>query len=95
MNRGCLTESQYKKYGLTQAEVRLMPYLQYCLMNDRRLDLRRVSKDELKILDKWAEEGKISYGLLYLVCTKEFWDFMAEILWLSYADFENNWEDER
>ena len=69
-----------------------MPYIQYCLMNTQRIDFDKISREEHRILDAWEEEGKIKYGLLYLVCSREFWDLMSEVLWLAYVEYENNKE---
>lgn len=69
--------------GIT--ELRLMPYIQYQMMNEQRLDPRKINEDERKILSVWREKGWIEGGASGLNITKEFWDGINEILWLSYV----------
>ena len=86
MTRGCLSKEQYEKFNLTQKELRLIPYVQYLIINHSKVDLLKVDKEELEILNKWTNEDKIYFSInTRLTCTKEFWDFMNEVLWYSYA----------
>lgn len=84
-------------YKISQKELRLMPYIQYQLMNEQRLKPQHVNKEEKQILAKWVEMGYILDGVsskgrpmtsegVKLKVTKEFWDSMFEILWLGYVD---------
>lgn len=68
-----------------QSALRLMPYLQYCLVNHEGVDLRKVTATERAILSDWREKGFISGGTSDLCCTKDFWNAMHEIIWLGYA----------
>ena len=84
-NRGILTDKIKNKFGITLKELRLIPYLQYCLMNGP-IDPRKIDEEEREILQKWRDEGKITFSIKYeCTCTKEFWDFMNEVLWESYV----------
>lgn len=86
MGRGQLTDNIKVKYKITKEELRLMPYLQYCLMNNQSIDPCKISSEERKILSRWQKEGKITRSCIYgCSITKEFWDQMAEILYETYV----------
>jgi hypothetical protein len=69
----------------SQRELRLLPYLQHVLINDGYIDQRRINDEERAILVILAEEGHIQQWMPTLSVTKQFWDFIAEILWDSYV----------
>lgn len=75
---------------ITQKELRLIPYIQYVMCNDRRLKIELINGEERKILRKWKEEGHIEGGACGLAITKQFWDFMCEVLFLSYVGYDND-----
>ena len=90
--RGVLT-AEIKKvsvdllgYEITQEELRLMAYLQYCVMNSQNIDPVKVSSDERKILSGWREKKFISGGASDLEITKPFWDAISQILWFGYVN---------
>ncbi len=84
--RGCLTEEIKNKYGISLKELRLLPYFQYLLMNEERIDPKKIDHEERLILQKWRDEGKITFSMLDpCTCSKEFWDWMNEILWETYV----------
>ena len=71
--------------NITTIELRLMAYVQYVMMNDQRIDPRKVNWEERKILSKWREEEHIEGGASGLSITREFWDAMCSILWFGYV----------
>lgn len=73
---------------LYQSELRLMPYIQYQMMNEQRINPNQINAEERKILSRWREKGWISGGASGLEITKHFWDAMNQILWLAYVDYE-------
>lgn len=86
MARGCYTEEIKEKYGITLKQLRLLPYFQYLLMNEGRVDPGKIDSEEREILQQWRDEGKITFSMSSpCTCTKEFWDRMNEILWDSYV----------
>lgn len=86
MNRGMLTDEIKEKFGITLKELRLLPYFQYLLLNNQRVDPAKIDNEERQILKKWRDEGKITFSISdSCTCTKEFWDWMNEILWKSYV----------
>lgn len=75
-------------YEIDQKELRLMPYIQYVMMNERKIDPNRISVDERKILSKWRTAGHIEGGASGLGITNEFWNVICEILFLGYVDLD-------
>lgn len=85
-NRGAYTEEIKNKYDITVTELRLIPYLQYLIVNRYPVSPEKITTEEREVLKKWRDEGKITFSTqITCSCTKEFWDFMNEVLWDSYA----------
>jgi hypothetical protein len=70
---------------ITQAELRLMPYIQWVMMNNQRLEPNKIHQGEREILATWRKEGYIEGGASGLAISKEFWDAINQILWHSYV----------
>ena len=89
--RGVLTDEiqvlakMYLDRKISRTELRLMPYIQHVMMNEQKLDPRKINEDERKILRRWKDEGHIEGGACGLSITKEFWDAMSSILWVGYV----------
>ena len=92
--RGVLTERIKEKSKellggeITTKELRLMPYIQYQMMNEQKIDPNKINSEERKILKKWKEAGHIEGGASGLQITKEFWNILCEILFLGYVDID-------
>ena len=71
---------------ITEVELRLYPYIQYVMMNEQKIDPAKCNWEDRKILSKLREEGHIEGGASGLAMTKEFWDFLSEILFEAYVD---------
>ena len=90
--RGQLTERIKTKskellgYEIDQIELRLMPYIQYQMCNEHKINPNNINSDERKILSKWREAGHIEGGASGLGITKDFWDIINEIIFLGYID---------
>lgn len=85
-NRGVLTDEIKNKYGITRKELRLMPYLQYLLVNQIPIDPRKIDQEEREILQKWRNEGKITFSMKDpCSATKEFWDQISDIIYDTYV----------
>lgn len=67
-----------------------MPYIQFVMMNEQRIDPRKINEKERDILSGWRARGWIEGGASELSVTKEFWDAMSEILWLGYVAHGGN-----
>jgi hypothetical protein len=70
---------------ISTAELRLMAYTQYVMMNEQRIDPRKCNQDDREVLSKWREEGHIDGGASGLAITREFWDAICAILWFGYV----------
>ncbi len=71
---------------ITLREFRLMPYIQYVMVNEQRLDINKVSGEEREVLRIWKDEGHVEGGASGLAITKEFWDIINELIFLGYVD---------
>lgn len=68
------------------AELRLMPYLQYVMMNEQRIEPVKCNQADRDVLRRWRDEGRIEGDASGLGITKQFWDSINEILFLAYVD---------
>jgi len=90
--RGQLTDrikqksKELLKYEITTTELRLMPYIQFTMVNNQKIEPIKINEEERKILSKWRELGYIEGGASGLSITKEFWDIINEIIFLGYVD---------
>ena len=66
-------------------ELRLYPYLDYQMKNEQRLDPRRCNGGDRKVLAVLRNEGHIEGGASGLSMTKEFYDFINQVLWFGYV----------
>lgn len=72
---------------ISQAELRLMPYVQYCLINGACIDPSKINAEERAILSDWRYKGWITGGAAAPVETVlRFWHAMHKILWLGYVE---------
>lgn len=90
--RGCLTnetKEKAEKYlgrEFTVKELRLYPYIQYCVMNGGYIDRNKISDEERDILRNLVNEKHLIRGYsarFYL--TRDFWMFMNDILADTYV----------
>lgn len=75
-------------YEISLRELRLMPYVQYVMVNEQRLDPNKISGEERDILKKWREAGHIEGGAGGMAITPEFWRIICEIIMLGYVDLD-------
>jgi hypothetical protein len=75
--------------SITLRELRLIPYVQYVMVNERKLEPRHINQEERQVLRKWKDEGHIEGGASGLAITKHFWDFMCEALFVAYVGYDN------
>jgi hypothetical protein len=90
--RGQLTDRIKEKskellgYEISQRELRMLPYIQYVMTNEQRIDPNRINSEEREILSKWRKDGHIEGGASDLKITKEFWNIICELIFLGYVD---------
>lgn len=89
--RGCLTDEvqakakEYLDREITVKELRLYPYLDYVLKNSGKLEPDKMTLEEMDILFELKMAGEIDIVDDVLWVKKDFYDYIQEILWLSYA----------
>lgn len=91
--RGVLTEeiktkaSEFLKRDITQKELRLYPYIDYCIKNTcQRWSYDKLDLDEIAILNKLYDEEHIVYSPEKIMVSRPFYDFMQDILAMSYVE---------
>ncbi|MBV6514319.1 MAG: hypothetical protein FMNOHCHN_03935 [Ignavibacteriaceae bacterium] len=93
--RGALTpqiqETAKKHLGreISLRELRLMPYAQYVMMNNQKIDPSKINTEERKIWADWKNSGWVDGGMTGCGICKDFWDALNEILWLGYVAHED------
>lgn len=70
---------------ITIRELRLYPYLDYVMKNEQQIEPNHINQEERKILQKLREENHIEGGASGLSMTKEFYDYINQVLWFSYV----------
>lgn len=91
MARGMLTDEvkalskELFGYEITVKEFRLLPYIQYCIMNGESIACNKSNADEWAILMKWQEEGRLDSPSSNLKVSSNFYDIMCKILKIGYC----------
>lgn len=70
---------------INTTELRLYPYLDYQMKNEQKLDPKCCNSDDRKVLAVLRSEGHIEGGASGLSMTKEFYDYINQVLWLGYV----------
>jgi len=70
---------------ITTGELRLYPYLDYLMKNEQKIDPRRVNQNDRNVLKQLRAEKHIEGGASGLSMTKEFYDYINQVLWLGYV----------
>jgi len=70
---------------ITTEELRLYPYLDYVMKNEQKIEPNKVNREDRDILQKLREENHIEGGASGLSITKEFYDYINQVLWLGYV----------
>ena len=66
-------------------ELRLLPYIDYVMKNEQYIKPEKINQEEREILSKWRAAKYIEGGASGLSITKDFYDFMQEVLWCGYV----------
>lgn len=80
---------QHLNREISLRELRLMPYVQYTLMNSQKIDPNKINGEEREILSKWKKSGWCEGGMTGFAVSKDFWDAINQILWVGYVDYED------
>ena len=96
IKRGCLNpEVQKIAKGflgreITTRELRLYPYIDYCIKNDKP---EQINEEKVEILKRLSQEEHVVSMQSIIMCTREFYDYMQDVLAESYV--ETWWEKGR
>lgn len=101
--RGCLTKEikekaeKYLGREFTVTELRLYPYIQYCVMNGGYIERSKINAEERDILRNLESEKNLIRGFSgQIYPTREFWMFLNDIMADTYValveDIERNEE---
>ena len=71
--------------SISVTALRLMPYMQYHLVNNTNLNPINMNEKERRILSEWRKQGFVTGGASDFGVTKKFWDAMNELIWLGYV----------
>lgn len=95
-NRGQLTPTiqaaakRLLSREITQQELRVMKFIQNKMVTKHIFAYHLFDENTRKILDDWQSRGYIENRWSSRIkCGRYFWDVMSELLWLAYADHEN------
>jgi hypothetical protein len=92
-HRGMLTtkarkiSTKFLGRELTVKELRLLPYLDYCMKNDSCMNRSRMNEEEVESINTWIEEGHLFGTIERIWCTRKFYRFMQSILAECYMNF--------
>lgn len=74
---------------LDRDNLRLLPYIQYVLMNEQAFDRAKLSREEAKIIKDLRDAGCLGVRSNDKPqCTRSFWNCMNEILYHTYVERE-------
>lgn len=82
--RGICTSKIAKKYKITSEQLRLLPYLHHCLINNMTINPQQISAEEFRILQNWENKGLIKITSNCSYCTQEFYLWMSKIFFEAY-----------
>lgn len=72
----------------TVAELHLLPYIGFVMVNDRAIKPEKINREERDILALWRAAGYIEGGMSGLSLTREFYDFIQDILFFGYVAYD-------
>ena len=70
---------------ITTTELRLYHYLDYLMKNEQRIDPNKCNSEDRLVLSVLRKERHIEGGASRLSMTKEFYDYINQVLWLGYV----------
>jgi len=68
-------------------ELRLMPYVDSVMKNNRKIDRSKVNQEEEDILEVWEGKGWIQEADR-LMRSRDFYNAIQEILWFGYVNYD-------
>lgn len=96
--RGGLTDKiqelakEYLGREITQKELRLYPFIDYCIKNGGYMDRQKLDSEELDILHSY-KKSDLHRDCGYVWVSRAFYDYMQKVLWESYIELKINETD--
>lgn len=91
--RGILTTeiqnkaNSFLKREISQKELRLYPYIDYSIKNGcQGWSYSKMDEKEIKILNRLYDERHVIYSPEKIIVTRNFYDFIQDILAISYVE---------
>lgn len=97
-DRGMITDDAKTFYRealgreLTQVELRLMPFIQYTVINEGVFDGRKVNRFERAVLNDLESAGLLLFrrvpsraGMYRIAVSEKYWDAMCDVLKICYV----------
>lgn len=91
MARGVLTSEvkalskELLGYEITVTELRLLPYIMTCLMDNNCIGPAHVNSKDRAVFAKWKREGRLFDPSSDLTVSPEFYDIICKILKIGYC----------
>ena len=88
--RGVITEKvqelakAYLGREITVKELRLYPFIDYCLKNGGYMDRSKLSREEIDILHGY-DKDKCERDEGYIYVSEDFYEYIQKVLWESYV----------
>jgi hypothetical protein len=73
----------------SRVELRLIPYLQYVMVNEQKLDPLKLNAEERDVIALLRDAGHVEGGMTGFRVTEEFWNFMCGVLLIAYVDYRD------
>lgn len=70
-------------------ELRFLPYLDYVMKNNGRIDPQKINREERELIEEYSSAGWITrdVDLNIQVKNKQFYNAIQEILWEAYVSY--------
>ena len=74
-------------HPMTATELRLIPYVHYCAVNQQSIDRSRTNQEEHEILRGWTDRGlcRCFPFNVEVAPSNNFWQFMCDVLFDAYV----------
>lgn len=95
MNRGCITDEiqklarDYLGREITTRELRLYPFIDYCLKNGGYMSRDKIDDEEVDIIHSYDEKTQLKRDFQgYIWVSESFYNYIQSVLWHSYVDYK-------
>lgn len=78
---------------ITDRELRLYPYIDYILKNWQKWSEPNINLEEHQIIVKLIMEGHVKVKEEKIYVSKDFYDFISQVLWLSYVSLKTDFQE--